>query len=111
MAKSSASGIKAGRAYVELGVDDRFTKALRAAQARLQAFGNAVRNIGLGLSALAAAASAPFIASVKLFSEFGDSIDKAAARFSVRTSCARSRASRSGDRACNAWRLPRDPWS
>lgn len=80
MAKSSASGIKAGRAYVELGVDDRFTKALRAAQARLQAFGNAVRNIGLGLSALAAAASAPFIASVKLFSEFGDSIDKAAAR-------------------------------
>lgn len=80
MAKASASGIKAGRAYVELGVDDRFTKALRAAQARLQAFGNAVRNIGLGLTAVAAAASAPFIASVKLFSDFGDAIDKASVR-------------------------------
>ncbi len=80
MAKGSASGIKAGRAYVELGVDDRFTKALRAAQARLQAFGSAVRNIGLGLTAAAAAASAPFIASVKLFSQFGDAIDKASAR-------------------------------
>ena len=80
MAKSSASGIKAGRAYVELGVDDRFTKALRAAQARLQAFGNAVRNIGLGLTAVAAAASAPFVASVKLFSDFGSAIDDAANR-------------------------------
>ncbi|MBL9150306.1 MAG: hypothetical protein JNM94_16575 [Phycisphaerae bacterium] len=80
MAKSSASGIKAGRAYVELGVDDRFTKALRAAQARLQAFGNAVRNIGLGLTAVAAAASAPFVASVKLFSDFGSAIDDASNR-------------------------------
>jgi len=80
VAKGSASGIKAGRAYVELGVDDRFTKALRAAQARLQAFGNAVRNIGLGLTAAAAAASAPFIASVRIFSSLGDAIDKAAAR-------------------------------
>jgi hypothetical protein len=80
VAKSSASGIKAGRAYVELGVDDRFTKALRAAQAGLQAFGNAVRNIGLGLTAVAAAASAPFIGSVKLFSDFGSAIDDAANR-------------------------------
>jgi hypothetical protein len=80
MASSSASGIKAGRAYVELGVDDRFSKALRAAQARLQAFGAAVRNIGLGLAAAAASAAAPLVAAVKHFSDFGGAIDDVAMR-------------------------------
>ena len=78
--RGSPSGIRAGRAYVELGVDDKFTKALRAAEARLKAFGASIRNIGLALTGVAAAASAPFVAGVKLFSDFGDSLDKAAIR-------------------------------
>jgi len=80
VAKGSASGIKAGRAYVELGVNDKLTKGLRAAQARLQAFGGAVRNIGLGMVGAAAAAAAPFAASLKIFTSVGDAVDKAAAR-------------------------------
>jgi len=85
LAKGSASGIKAGRAYVELGVNDRLTKGLRAAQARLQAFGGAVRNIGLGMVGAATAAVAPLAASVKLFSDVGDSVAKAATRTGMST--------------------------
>lgn len=77
---ASASGIKAGRAYVELGVNDRFTKALRAAQAKLIEFGGTIRNIGLGISGVAAAAAAPLVTSVKLFSDVGDAVEKAATR-------------------------------
>jgi len=85
LAKGSASGIKAGRAYVELGVNDKLTKGLRAAQARLKACGGAVRNIGLGMVGAAAAAAAPLAASVKLFSDVGDAVAKAAARTGMST--------------------------
>jgi len=85
VAKGSASGIKAGRAYVELGVNDKLTKGLRAAQARLKAFGGAVRNIGLGMVGAATAAAAPLAASVKLFSDVGDAVAKAAARTGMST--------------------------
>ena len=85
MAKGSASGIKAGRAYVELGVNDKMTKALKAASAKLKAFGAGVSKIGLGLTGAAAAAAAPLAASVKLFSDVGDAVAKAAARTGLTT--------------------------
>ena len=47
---ADAKGIRAGRAFVELGVSDKLTRGLRKAQARLKAFGNAVRSIGARLA-------------------------------------------------------------
>jgi len=81
----NAKGIKAGRAYVELGVNDKMTKALRAAQQKLGAFGAQVRNVGLGMVGAATAAAAPLAASVKLFSDVGDAVAKAAARTGMST--------------------------
>lgn len=68
---ASASGIKAGRAYVELGVDDKLTKGLATAQKRLASFGKAVRNIGLAVSAAGAAVTAPIAALAKRSADSG----------------------------------------
>jgi len=77
---ANTQGIRAGRAFVELGVSDKLTKGLRAAQKRLQAFGAGVRSIGTQITAIASAALAPLAAAVRTFSEAGDVLDKMAAR-------------------------------
>jgi hypothetical protein len=41
-------GIRAGRAFVELGVNDRLTRGLRRAQRQLRAFGRACGGSVLG---------------------------------------------------------------
>jgi len=56
---ANTQGIRAGRAFVELGVSDKLTKGLRAAQKRLQAFGAGVRSIGTQITAVASAALGP----------------------------------------------------
>ena len=43
---ANTRGIKAGRAYVELGVGDKLTAGLKRAQARLRAFGTGVTGWG-----------------------------------------------------------------
>ena len=48
---SSAKGIRAGRAFVELFADDsKLVRGLRRASAKLQAFGASVRDIGLKMA-------------------------------------------------------------
>lgn len=47
---ATAGSIRAGRAFVELGVDDTITAGLNKAQRKLNAFGVGVRNIGLGIT-------------------------------------------------------------
>lgn len=71
MANSGA--IRAGLAFVELFVDDsKLVRGLRRAEAKLKAFGNQIRNIGMGMAQLGAAAAAPLIASTKVFVGFDD---------------------------------------
>lgn len=77
---ANPGGIRAGKAFIELGVSDLATKGLRAAQRQLKAFGAGVRNIGLGLSAASASVTAPMLAAVHVFADFGDSVAKASAR-------------------------------
>ncbi len=67
-------GIRAGRAFVELGVSDKLTAGLKAAQRRLQAFGNGVRSIGQRLVASAALAAAPLAVSAPVFASFEQSM-------------------------------------
>ncbi|MBN1554459.1 MAG: phage tail tape measure protein [Phycisphaerae bacterium] len=69
----NTNAIRAGRAFVELFADDsKLVRGLRRAEAKLKAFGNSVRNIGMGMAKLGAAAAAPLIASTKIFTGFDD---------------------------------------
>jgi len=82
----STGNIRAGRAFVELFADDsKLVRGLRRAQAKLKAFGESVRTMGLKLAGLGAAMVAPLLASAKVFSTMGDRLAKMSARtgFSV----------------------------
>ncbi|MDD4061994.1 MAG: phage tail tape measure protein, partial [Kiritimatiellae bacterium] len=69
----NTNAIRAGRAFVELFADDsKLVRGLRRAEAKLKAFGNSVRDIGMGMAKLGAAAAAPLIASTKVFTGFDD---------------------------------------
>ena len=76
-------GIRAGRAFVELGVSDRLTAALKRAERKLKAFGESVRSLGLRLAGLGGAALAPLAGAVKLFASAGDTLDKMSLRTGV----------------------------
>ncbi len=69
---ANTSGIRAGRAFVELGVSDKLTAGLRRAQRRLQTFGNSVRAIGTRLTAISAGIGAGFAISTRVFAGFDD---------------------------------------
>ena len=66
---ANTSGIRAGRAYVELGVSDQLTKGLKQAQAQLNAFGAGLQSLGKGLMAGGGAALAFMAGATKVFSE------------------------------------------
>lgn len=76
-------GIRAGRAYVELGVADKLTKGLEKAQARLKAFGEGLQKVGKGLAALGGSVLAPIMLGVKAFTEGGDAIAKMSKRTGI----------------------------
>lgn len=81
MTTGRAKGIRAGRAFVEVGGDDtQLARVLRRASARLKAFGAGVAKIGAGFAAVGAAISAPLAAATGIFAKFGDQLDKTAAR-------------------------------
>lgn len=78
---NSASAIRAGKAFIELFVDDnRLVRGLNAAAARLKAFGGHVRSLGTAMVGIGAAAMAPLVASVKMFASSGAGLDDMAKR-------------------------------
>ena len=80
----SANAIRAGRAFVELFADDsKLQRGLKRAQAKLRAFAATIRGIGLKLTAVGAAITAPLLALAKTFANVGDSLDKMAGRVGV----------------------------
>jgi hypothetical protein len=77
---ATAQGIRAGRAFVELFADDsKLVRGLRAAEKKLKAFGDSIRNLGLKMVGVGSAILAPLAASAKLFGSYGDSVAKMAA--------------------------------
>lgn len=79
---TSTRGIRAGRAFVELGVSDKLSAGLRRAQRRLEAFGAGVQRLGLRLASIATAAFAPLgIAAVKAASDAEESLSRFAQVF------------------------------
>lgn len=77
---ANAGGIRAGRAFVEVGINDQVTKALARVQARFMAFGTSIQGAGLKLAGVGAAALAPLAGATKTFIDFGDTIQKMALR-------------------------------
>ncbi len=76
-------GIRAGRAFVELGVSDKLTAGLRRAQKQLEAFGAGLRSIGTRLAGIGAAAVTGLLGTAKVFSDMGDVLDKMSIRTGV----------------------------
>jgi hypothetical protein len=78
---ASTQGIRAGRAFVELFADDsKLVRGLKAAEKKLKAFGNGIRNLGLKMAALGTAVLTPMIGAAKAFSSMGDQVAKMAKR-------------------------------
>jgi hypothetical protein len=78
---ASTKGIRAGRAFVELFADDsKLVRGLKAAEKKLKAFGNGIRNLGLKMAALGTAVLTPMIGAAKAFSSMGDQVAKMAKR-------------------------------
>jgi hypothetical protein len=76
-------GIRAGRAFVELGVSDKLTAGLRRAQKQLEAFGAGLRSIGTRLAGIGAAAVTGLLGTAKVFSDMGDVLDKMSIRTGI----------------------------
>ena len=70
---ATAAGIRAGRAFVELGVNDsNFNKALRSAESRLRSFSSSAGALGASTVFGAAAIATPLALAVKTFADFDD---------------------------------------
>lgn len=77
----ASNGIRAGRAFVELFVEDsKLVRGLRQAQQKLQAFGSAVRGLGMQFAGMGAAVGAPLALATASFVKAGDELDKMSAR-------------------------------
>ena len=77
---ASPREIRAGKAFVELGVKDHLQAGLNAARKRLMAFGAGLASVGLRFVAAGAAGLAAFGAAGKYFASAGDSLDKMSQR-------------------------------
>jgi len=81
---ASPGGVRAGKAYVELALDDaQLQGGLRAAQAKLRRFGDSLSSVGQKFMLAGAAIATPLIASAKYFASAGDEAAKMAKRTGV----------------------------
>lgn len=77
-------GIRAGRAFVELALNDnKLLRGLKAAAAKLNAFGSQVMGIGSRLIAGSSVLAVPLLGAVKHFAELGDQLEKASTRTGI----------------------------
>lgn len=76
-----ASGIRAGRAFVEIFTEDSKLRAgLKAAEAKLQAFGKGLASVGGIATGLGAAIATPLFAAAKVFADTGSELADMSAR-------------------------------
>lgn len=81
---ASASGVRAGKAYVEVGADNSsLLKSMAEARARVEAFGSAVAGVGKTLAIGGATITAPFLTAAKMFADAGSALNDASARTGV----------------------------
>jgi hypothetical protein len=72
---SNAQGIRAGKAYVEVGANDSLLqRGLKAAEARVKAFGTAVTTLGQKFLKFGTLLGAPLLGAAKLFADAGSEL-------------------------------------
>ncbi|RLA40718.1 MAG: phage tail tape measure protein, partial [Gammaproteobacteria bacterium] len=77
------AAVKAGQAYVALGVKDGLKKGFATARKKLERFGRAVASIGKKLFFIGSTITTAFLAAARAFATFGDSIGKTASRLGI----------------------------
>lgn len=83
---ASAGGVRAGKAYVELGIRDKTRKALRGIGKRLAQFAAAAGKGALMIAAAGVAAAGFFVTAAKKFAAFGDTLNKMSLRTGIAAS-------------------------
>ncbi len=83
IAVADTRGIRAGRAFVELGVSDKLSAGLRAAQKKLEAFGAGLRSVGMRMAGIGALAVTAMLGTARAFSDSGDALDKVSQRTGI----------------------------
>ena len=74
---SNTRGIRAGRAYVEIGTNNTaLERGLKRASARLKTFGTGLMSIGLRVGAAGASMLAPLLATLKSASDMEEAMGK-----------------------------------
>jgi hypothetical protein len=80
---ADSGGIRAGKAYVELSLQDKFTKAIDAAAKKLKDVGQTITNIGKATLGVGSAITAPLLIAAQRFASMGDEMNKASQRTGV----------------------------
>ncbi len=70
----STGGIRAGRAFVELGVNDKITAGLNAAQAKMNAFASGLQSLGMRVGTMGVGMSIPIGMAMMQFASFDDAM-------------------------------------
>ena len=98
MAAGNAGGVRAGRAYVEAGVNDvgfkasliqmsndfkKFGRSVQAVGAKIAKAGDPLKSMGKGIAAIGVGITGPILGASKIFSDVGDAIAKASARTGI----------------------------
>lgn len=79
----AGKGVRAGKAYLELGLRAKIDKGLQAAARKLRAFGTNAIKFGGGIVASASAALTAVVGPAKRFASIGDDIGKMAKRTGI----------------------------
>ena len=80
---ADTKGIRAGRAFVELGVSDKLSAGLRRAQKQLEAFGAGLRSVGIRMAGIGAAAVTSLFGAARMFATVGDDLEEMSQRTGV----------------------------
>ena len=71
----AGSRVRAGKAFIEISLDQtKLERGLKAAQARLKAFGASCMTLGTQMLGIATAAATPFAIATKTFADFDDAM-------------------------------------
>lgn len=81
----SASGIRAGKAFVELSLHNKVSSGLNAVGAKFKTFGASMTAMGAKVFALGSAGLAAFLPAIKMFADVGDAANKASQRTGLTT--------------------------
>src|SRR4051812_22911691 len=80
---ASARDVRAGRAFVELGVDDKIAAGLNRVASKFKAFGATLVGAGAKIAGLGAGIVSPLLAAAKVFDSMGSALNDASQRTGI----------------------------